>query len=127
MLEEAITAWHVAVNRRDLNAARATVTEPVDVLGPRGAGPISAAEFAAWITNSGIHLEPLSWHPVTHDTMVVEQEATWPGNAEADAAATPPIKVATLFRVRDGAISVIHRYSDLHDALRAARPRSPTS
>jgi hypothetical protein len=56
--------------------------------------------------------------------MVVEQEATWPDNADADAAATPPTPVATLFRVRDGALSTICRFESLDDALRAAgRPR----
>jgi hypothetical protein len=125
MLEQVIAAWHTAVNHRDLKAARQAVTDPVDVLGPRGAGPISAARFADWIIESGIHLQPFSWHPVSHNTMVVEQEATWPDNADADSAATPPTKVATLFRVHDGAVSLVHRFGDLHEALRAARQMSP--
>ena len=111
MLETAISAWHAAVNDRDLDAARAAVTDPVDVSGPRGAGPIPAAAFADWIAESEIRLRPLSWHPVAEDTMVVEQEATWP-----DRTAT----VATLFRVRDGAVSLAHRFDDLHAALHAA-------
>lgn len=121
MIETVITAWHTAVNRRDLRAARQAVTDPVDVLGPRGAGPIAADEFVDWITSSGIRLEPVSWHPVAEDMMVVEQEATWPDNADADAVATPPTRVATLFRVHDEAVSLIHRFSELHQALRAAR------
>jgi hypothetical protein len=115
-LEQVIAAWHTAVNRRDTQAARRAVTDPVDVSGPRGAGPISAAAFVDWMIDSGIRLEPLSWHPIAGDTMVVEQEATW-----GDAATTPPTKVATLFRVRDGAVSLVHRFSSLHEALRAAR------
>ena len=127
MLEDTITAWHTAVNRRDLQAARDAVTDPVDVSGPRGAGLVSAAEFVDWIINSGIQLRPLSWHPIADDTMVVEQEATWPDNADADAAATHPTKVATLFGVRDGVVSQVHRFSDVHEALRAARKKSRES
>jgi len=118
MLEDAIIAWHAAVNNRDSAAAREAVTDPVDVSGPRGAGPISAAEFVTWVFDSGIRLRPVSWHPVTADTMVVEQEATWP----ADEAVTAPTKVATIFRVRDGAVTLAHRFADLDTALRAATP-----
>jgi hypothetical protein len=115
MLEELINAWHDAVNRADLAAARALVTDPVEVAGPRGAQRITADAFAAWIVESGIRLRPVSAHPVDADTMVVEQEATWP-------AATAPTPVATLFRVRDGAITTVLRFDALHDALRAATP-----
>jgi hypothetical protein len=112
MLEDAVNAWHVAVNSRDLTAARAAVTDPVDVAGPRGAQSISAEAFVEWILASGIRLRPLSAHPVDAATMVVEQEATWPD--------APPRRVATLFRSRDGAISTAHRFDSLHEALEAA-------
>ncbi|WP_432976478.1 hypothetical protein [Dactylosporangium sp. CA-233914] len=113
MLEDAINAWHDAVNRRDLDAAQAAVTDPVDVSGPRGAGPIPAADFAGWIVRSGITLRPVSWHPVGPDAMVVEQEASWDGGAAAT--------VATLFRVRSGRVALAHRFGSLHDALASAR------
>ena len=117
MLEDAVNAWHVAVNSRDLTAARAVVTDPVDVAGPRGAQSISAEAFVEWIVTSGIRLRPLSAHPVDEATMVVEQEATWP-----DAA---PRRVATLFRVRDGVVGTAHRFDSLHAALRAASGETP--
>jgi hypothetical protein len=113
MLEEAVNAWHAAVNGRDLTAARAAVTDPVDVAGPRGTQRISADAFVEWILASGIRLRPLSAHPVDESTMVVEQEATWPTGAART-------MVATLFRVRDGTVSTVHRFDSLHDALRAA-------
>lgn len=116
-LETVIEAWHDAVNRRDRPAARAAVTDPVDVSGPRGAGPIPADDFAGWVTGSGITLRPVSWHPVDAATMVVEQEATWPGTEDG------PVRVATLFRVTGGAVSLAHRFADLDEALRAAAPR----
>jgi hypothetical protein len=122
MLEDAITAWHDAVNRRDLAAARAAVSDPVAVGGPRQEQHITAAAFADWFIASGIRLRPLSAHPVVETTMVVEQEASWPDHPDAAAAATPATRVATLFRVHDGVVSTAHRFGSLHDALRAASP-----
>jgi hypothetical protein len=127
MLEGLINAWHDAVNSRDLAAAQAMVTDPVEVSGPRGTHSITAQAFADWIIASGIRLRPLSAHPVNDVTMVVEQEATWPDNADTEAAATPPNPVATLFKVRDGALSTIRRFESLHDALRAASKETPQS
>ena len=121
-VEGLVESWHDAVNSRDLAAARALVTDPVEVSGPRGTDSISAGAFADWIVASGIRLRPLSAYPVDDVTMVVEQEATWPGNADAEAAATPPTPVATLFKVRDGALGTIRRFAALPDALRAAGP-----
>ena len=112
MLPEAVSAWHDAVNRRDLAAARRTVTDPVDVSGPRGTQAISAAAFADWILTSGITLKVRSVHPIDAATVVVEQEATWPGAATL---------VATVFQVRDGAVSLVHRFDSLPAALDAAR------
>ena len=120
MLEQLINAWHEAVNSRDLAAARALVTDPVDVSGPRGAHTITAEAFTDWIVSSGIRLRPLSAHPVDEDTMVVAQEATWLDNTDAEAAATPPASVATLFKVRDGAIGTVRRFDSVDAALRAA-------
>jgi hypothetical protein len=118
MLEDTITAWHAAVNNRDLAAARAAVTDPVNVSGPRGTGRIAAAAFVDWIVNSGIRLRPLSWHPVDGDTMVVEQEASWPDSPDATT-------VATLFKVREGAVSLAHRFDSLDEALRAGGREQP--
>ncbi|GAB3969701.1 nuclear transport factor 2 family protein [Plantactinospora veratri] len=125
MLEEVVSRWHAAVNQRDLSAARAAVTDPVDVSGPRGTGPIPADAFVEWIVGSGIALHPVSWHPVDSDTIVVEQDATWPDPTAADAGRTAPTRVATLFRVRDGAVTLAHRHDDLHAALHAAADLAP--
>jgi hypothetical protein len=127
MFETLINAWHDAVNNRDLAAAEATVTDPVEVSGPRGTHTITAREFADWIIKSGIRLRPLSAHPVDDVTMVIEQEATWPDNADPDAAATPSTPVATLFKIRDGGLATIRRFDSLHDALRATDDERPQS
>ncbi|MEU4693687.1 nuclear transport factor 2 family protein [Actinoplanes sp. NPDC023714] len=113
MLDAAITAWHDAVNARDLDAARAAVTDPVEVSGPRGRQSISAEAFTDWILRSGIRLRPLA-HQTSGAAVVVEQEATWPE--------TPaPARVATVFHLRDGRVSAVHRFDSLEEALAAAR------
>lgn len=53
-LETAVNAWHEAVNSGDLDRCAEAVGDPVVVLGPKGAGPISPADFAGWVARSGI-------------------------------------------------------------------------
>ena len=120
MLEGLIHAWHEAVNNRDLAGAKATVTDLVEVSGPRGTQTITAQAFADWIIASGIRLRPLAAHPLDDTTMVIEQEATWPDNSDPAAAATPPTLVATLFRADGGAFSTIRRFESASEALSAA-------
>lgn len=110
MLEEAINSWHDAVNSGDLKRAASAVTDPIVVLGPKGAGPIDPIGFADWVTRSGIKLEARSWHPISARLMVVEQDATWPENSK-------PTQVATLFRVTGDKVSAALRLSDLRSAL----------
>jgi hypothetical protein len=113
VLETAINRWHIAVNDGDLDRAEATVTDPIVVLGPKGAGPISPAEFAGWVQRSGIKLIPRSWHPVSDRLMVVEEDATWPRS-------TAPTRVATLFRVTGEQVSAALRLPELRSALELA-------
>lgn len=109
-LEAAVNRWHEAVNRRSPDAARAAVTDPVVVLGPRGAGRISAEDFVDWIERSGITLTARSWHPVGGRFLVVEQDARWPKD-------DGPTRVATVFRSSEGRVSAALRLPDLRSAL----------
>ncbi|HKG50296.1 MAG TPA: hypothetical protein VKB14_07650 [Actinomycetales bacterium] len=113
MLEAAINRWHVTVNDGDPDGAARAVTDPVVVLGPKGAGSITPAAFADWLERSGIKLTPRSWHPVSDRLMVVEEDATWPQNMS-------PIRVATLFRVTGERVSAALRLADLKSALELA-------
>lgn len=113
VLETAINRWHMAVNDGDLDRAEAAVTDPIVVLGPKGAGPISPAEFAGWVQRSGITLIPRSWHPVSDRLMVVEEDATWPQSTAAT-------RVATLFRVTGDQVSAALRLPELRSALELA-------
>ncbi|MGK5557324.1 hypothetical protein ACSNOI_37520 [Actinomadura kijaniata] len=112
-LEAAINEWHASVNEGDLERSAKAVADPIVVLGPKGAGPITPEQFAEWVERSGIRLVPRSWHPVGERLMVVEEDATWPGS-EA------PTRVATVFRVTGGKVSAALRLPDLRSALELA-------
>ncbi|MEU7587169.1 hypothetical protein AB0A95_12795 [Micromonospora sp. NPDC049230] len=112
-LEEAINAWHASVNAGDLQRAADAVGDPIIVLGPKGAGPITPEQFADWVERSGIRLVPRSWHPVSERLMVVEEDATWPDNQT-------PTHVATVFRVAGTKVTAALRLPDLKSALELA-------
>lgn len=109
-LEEAINEWHDAVNSGDLARSARAVGDPIVVLGPKGAGPITPAQFAQWVQRSGIRLVPRSWHPISDRLMVVEQDATWPDDPV-------PTRVATVFRASGGKVTASLRLPDLRAAL----------
>lgn len=110
VLEEAINEWHAGVNPGDLRRSAAAVGDPVVVLGPKGAGPITPDQFADWVKRSGTRLVPRSWHPVSERLMVVEEDATWPENRT-------PTRVAMVFRVADMKVTAALRLPDLRSAL----------
>lgn len=112
-LEAAINEWHASVNDGDLRRSAGAVGDPVVVLGPKGAGPISPAQFAEWVERSGIKLIPRSWHRVSERLMVVEEDATWPDSTE-------PTRVATVFRASGGKVTAALRLPDLRSALELA-------
>ena len=112
-LEDAITEWHASINSQDLERAAQAVGDPVVVLGPKGAGPITPEQFAAWVERSGIRLVPRSLHPISERLMVVEQDATWPQSAK-------PSRVATVFRATEGKVTAALRLPDLRSALELA-------
>jgi hypothetical protein len=112
-LEAAISEWHASVNAGDLRRSARAVGDPVVVLGPKGAGSITPAQFAEWVGRSGIKLIPRSWHPVSERLMVVEEDATWPGSTE-------PTRVATVFRASGGQVTAALRLPDLTSALELA-------
>jgi|SRR4051794_17956025 hypothetical protein len=109
-LERAINEWHAGVNAGDLRRSADAVGDPVVVLGPKGAGPISPDQFADWVERSGIQLVPRSWHPISERLMVVEEDATWPESQS-------PTRVATVFRVTDDKVTAALRLPDLRSAL----------
>jgi hypothetical protein len=112
-LEEAINEWHASVNDGDLKRSANAVGDPIVVLGPKGAGPITPEQFAKWVERSRIRLVPRSWHPISERLMVVEEDATWPENEART-------RVATVFRVTSDKVSAALRLPDLKSALELA-------
>ena len=112
-LEAAINEWHASVNDGDLERSARAVGDPIVVLGPKGAGPITPEQFAQWVERSGIKLIPRSWHPVSERLMVVEEDADWPGSQA-------PTRVATVFRVAGEKVTAALRLPDLRSALELA-------
>jgi hypothetical protein len=112
-IEAAINQWHASVNDGDPERAARAVGDPIVVLGPRGAGPITPDQFAEWARRSGIKLIARSWHPVSDRLMVVEEDATWPESREAT-------RVATVFRASHGKVTAALRLPDLKSALELA-------
>ncbi|MGW5451357.1 hypothetical protein [Nocardia sp. NPDC003979] len=109
----AIEEWHASVDSGDLERSARAVGDPIVVLGPKGAGSITPAQFAEWVKRSGITLVPRSWHAVGKHLAVVEQDATWPESTE-------PMRVATVFRTAGGKVTAALRMPDLHAALELA-------
>ncbi|MEV0433219.1 hypothetical protein [Nocardia sp. NPDC050413] len=112
-LRAAIEEWHASVDSGDLERSARAVGDPVVVLGPKGAGSITPAQFAEWVQRSGITLVPRSWHAVSEHLAVVEQDATWPESTE-------PMRVATVFRAAGGKVTAALRMPDLDAALELA-------
>lgn len=112
-LEEAINEWHDSVNAGDLQRSARVVGDPIVVLGPKGAGPITPDEFAEWVERSGIRLVPRSWHPISERLMVVEEDGSWPESKAAT-------RVATVFRASNGKVTASLRLPDLRQALELA-------
>lgn len=115
-LEAAIGEWHAAVNDGDLPRSASAVGDPIVVLGPKGAGPITPAQFSQWVERSGIRLVPRSWHPISDSLMVVEEDASWPNNPAASPTDRAQ-RVATVFRVGGGNVTAALRLPDLRAAL----------
>ena len=110
MHETIILNWHDAINTRDLERARETVSDPLVVTGPKGSAAITADEFTDWVIHSAVRLHPVNWHPVGGEIAVVEQDATWPE-------APVPVRVATMFRVSQERVSAALRFPDVEQAL----------
>ena len=112
-IETTINEWHASVNSGDLQRSAEAVGDPIVVLGPKGAGPITPMQFADWVRRSGITLVPRSWHPVSERLMVVEEDAAWPDSHGKT-------RVATVFRVSGKKVTAALRLPDLKAALELA-------
>ena len=113
-----VEEWLAAVDAADAARLRRVTAERVEIVGPRGAGPIDRGELTGWLRASGFSATSLRWFCGGDGTVVVEQDAAGPtrhrrprGNA----------RVASRFRVDGGSVAGYARHDDgLAPALAAA-------
>ena len=117
---ETVQAWHDAVNARDVEAAVALCTADVQVVGPKGTGA-GHDLMRAWLTRSGISLEPQ--HPLREvdGRVLVHEVAQWhtAGQAPVGAPVERPVDTWVVFAASEGRLTSVARYETEDDALRA--------
>lgn len=117
---EVIAAWHSAVNNRDVDAAVALCAPTVALAGPRGTAH-GHDVMRAWLTRSGIRLEPQ--HPLREvdGRVFVHERAQWTTTADAPAQAPTdhPVDTWVVFTATDGLVTSVSRFETEDDALRA--------
>ncbi|MPZ50759.1 MAG: DUF4440 domain-containing protein [Dehalococcoidia bacterium] len=113
---EVVRAWHDALNERDLDRLLELSDEDVEVIGPRGAGR-GRELLSDWAFRAGVSL---SFGRMFHrgDRIVVEEFAQWRSSETGDVVGTA--NVASVFEVRGGKITRVHRFDDLDSALNDA-------
>jgi hypothetical protein len=109
-----VREWHRAVNAKDMTGARDIVTDDIEMGGPKGSAR-GAEAFLAWAASANINLFPVAWHPVSDERVIVEQMASWAG--DPNAVAVPPVRVATVFRLRGERVESAMRFDTLRDAM----------
>ena len=119
--QQTVQAWHDAVNAQDIETAVALCSPDVVVRGPKGTGH-GHELMRAWLTRSGIRLDPQ--HPLREvdGRLLVHEQAQWTTTeaAPAPAPTDQPVDTWVLFTAADGLVTSVSRYETEEDALRAA-------
>lgn len=106
-----VHAWIAAVNAADVNAVLALSAPDIALAGPRGTAT-GHGPLRAWLGHAGATFEPVgTFH--RGDSVVVAHLGVWPAD-------DGPIEGATRFRVADGRVTELERYSSILEALRVA-------
>lgn len=114
-----VEEWLAAVNAADSTRLQRVTAERVEVVGPRGAGPIERRELTDWLARSGFAAMSLRWFCGSDGTVVVEQDARWVDPLTA--ASRGRARIASRFRVDGGSVARYARHDDgLAPALAAA-------
>ena len=118
--EQAVQAWHDAVNAGNIEQAVTLCAPEVAVGGPQGTGH-GHELMRAWLGRSGIRLEPQ--HPLREvdGRVFVHERAQWTTTRDAPAQAPTehPVDTWAVFTAADGLVTSVHRYETEDDALRA--------
>jgi ketosteroid isomerase-like protein len=117
---ETVSAWHEAVNAKDIEAAVDLCAPDVAVTGPKGTGH-GQDLMRAWLQRSGIRLEPQ--HPLEErgGRILVHERAQWSTTADAPAQAptSAPVDTWVVFRAAGGQVTEVARHETEEDALRS--------
>ncbi len=113
-----VSAWHDAVNAGDVEGAVALCAPEVEVRGPRGTGH-GQELVRAWLTRSGIRLEPQHALHEVDGRILVTEKAQWTTTTDAPAQAPTeaPVDTWVVFRASGGVVTSIARFETEADAL----------
>ncbi len=107
---EVVQQWHDAVNARDIDAALALCADEVGVGGPQGLGH-GHDLMRAWLTRSGISLEPQEELVERDGRVAVHELAQWRvADAPTGTPSKAPEETWVVFEVADDLIRVVRRF-----------------
>ena len=104
-----LSQWHDAVNAGDIDQAVALCAHDVAVQGPRGVGH-GHDLVRAWLTRSGIRLDPRDEFREIEGRFVVPETARWTAPAAPGGAPTEPTDTWCVFTVGGGLVTSIARF-----------------
>jgi hypothetical protein len=114
-----VESWLNAINAKDPVRAAALSHDRVEVVGPRGRGPLPASALGDWLARSGFSSRPVRWFCGGDGRVVVELDAQW-----TDPATGRPqdnLLIGALFGVAGGRVASFERFDDgVTSALAAA-------
>lgn len=120
---DVVQRWHEAVNGRDIEGALSLCHEDVAVGGPRGTAA-GHEVMRAWLTRSGISLEPQSALDEQDGRIVVHELARWRTTTDAPTQAPTDEAVPTwvVFEVRDALVASVVRHESADEVPAGVGP-----
>ena len=109
-----VLAWHEALNVADINGLLALSDPEIELVGPRGSA-FGLDVLREWQAKAGLSLQPRQVF-ASGEVVVVAQHAVW----TQAGAVVGQAEVASVFRVRDGAVTFLNRLDGLDTALELA-------
>ncbi len=104
-----LSQWHDAVNSGEIDQAVALCSHDVAVQGPRGVGH-GRDLVRAWLTRSGIRLDPQEELREVDGRFVVAERARWTAPDAPGAAPTEPADTWCVYTVGEGLVTSIARF-----------------
>lgn len=109
-----LSQWHDAVNAGEIDRAVALCSDDVAVQGPRGVGH-GRDLVRAWLTRSGIRLDPQEELREVDGRFVVAERARWTATDAPDSAPIEPTDTWCVFTVGEGLVTSIARFATLDE------------